>query len=60
MLEGKMLTLAQVAEHLQVSEKTIYRYLEAKELKGTKLGRAWRIAEADLRDFIQKRSNIPQ
>lgn len=57
-MEEKMLTLAQVADRLQVSEKTIYRYVEAKELKGVKIGRVWRFYEEDIKKFLDARTNI--
>lgn len=59
-MEQQFLTLAQVAERLQVTERTIYRYLEAKELKGIKIGRVWRIRPDDLETFLSARENVTQ
>jgi len=53
----KLLTPAQVAERLQVTERTVYRWIDAKELKATKLGRVWRIKEEDLEAFLNKGVN---
>ncbi len=57
MPKKKFLTIEKVAKRLQVGERTVYRYIEAKKLKATKIGR-WRIYEEDLQDFIRRSSNI--
>lgn len=57
-MEEKLHTPAQVAERLQVSERTVYRWIDSGELKAVKLGRLWRIQEPDLKDFLNKRSNL--
>ena len=52
-----MLTVRQVAEHLQVHADTVRRWLEANTLRGVKLGgrAGWRIPESELRRFIEER-----
>lgn len=45
-----MLTISEVAEQLRVSEITIYRYLKSGQIKGTKIGKQWRIRE----DIVEK------
>ena len=52
MMEGRMYTPAQIAEHLQVVERTVYRWLDAGVLKGVKLGRIWRISDSALEAFL--------
>jgi PTS system nitrogen regulatory IIA component len=42
----EVLTLKQLAEHLQLSERTIYRLLERGELPGFKVGGHWRFRRA--------------
>lgn len=56
-MEERLLTPAQVADRLQVTEKTVYRWLDAGKLAGVKLGRLWRIREENLEDFLQKHTN---
>ena len=56
-MEEKFFTPAQVAERLQVVERTIYRWIEAGELHAVKLGRVWRIQESSLQEFIQTRQS---
>ena len=50
-----LLTIPQTAEHLQVSTKTIRRWIEAGDLVAHRFGRQWRISDADLQIFIRIR-----
>ena len=56
----KLYSIKEVAEILKVSEKSVFRYMEQEkpnQLKAGKVGRAWRIKEADLLEFINSRQN---
>lgn len=54
----KYLTVEQVCDQLSVSSNTLLNWIQAKDLKAYKLGGAgWRIAEPDLREFLESRSN---
>ena len=57
MAEEKLLTPAQVAEYLQMHERTVTRWLRDGYLRGFKLGKEWRIAPADLSAFIENQAN---
>ena len=51
----KLYTVAEVAEILQVSERSVFRYMEAgnkNQLQAFKVGRAWRIKESELHRYI--------
>ena len=50
-----LLTPAQVAERLQVSPFTVMGWLRRGKLKGLKAGKFWRIAEEDLKGFLEGR-----
>lgn len=50
----QLLTPEQVAERLQVQAKTVRAWLNSKALKGVKLGRLWRVKEADLSAFLDQ------
>ena len=52
-----LLPLAQVAAQIQIHETTITRWLRRGYLRGFKLGKTWRIAPSDLRDFLEERAN---
>jgi len=48
-------TLAEIAQRLKVSYRTVYRWVQAKELAAYKLGTEWRVAESDLQAFLESR-----
>ena len=48
-----LLTIEQTAEHLQVSSKTLRRWIDTGDLIAHRLGRQWRISETDLQSFIR-------
>jgi excisionase family DNA binding protein len=50
-----LLTIDQTAEHLQVSTKTVRRWLKTGDLIAHRFGRQWRISESDLQVFIRMR-----
>lgn len=47
-------TPKQVAEGLQVTTRTVARWIESGALPAHRLGRSVRIADADLQDFIAR------
>jgi len=48
-----ILTLAEVAKIMQVSQKTVYRWISAKKLKAAKIGhKTYRVLERDLMKFV--------
>ena len=50
----ELLNTRQVQEILHLSERTIFRLLKRKELKGFKAGREWRFEQSDIDDFIER------
>jgi excisionase family DNA binding protein len=57
MTNEKFLTLEQVAEILQVSVRSLYRYITEGKIKATKVG-YWRISQTDLKEFVKNNSNL--
>lgn len=53
-MEFKYFTVTEAATILKVAPNTIRDWLKSGKLKGSKIGRLWRIHEADLDDFILK------
>ncbi len=53
-MEKEIMTIAQVAEYLQLSEMTTYKLVQEGKLPGFKIGRHWRIKRDDLDEFIEK------
>ncbi|WP_138417964.1 helix-turn-helix domain-containing protein [Sinomonas gamaensis] len=50
--EDDLLTVAEVAERLRVTAKTVYSYIRAGRLPAARLGRNYRVRWADYRAFI--------
>ena len=51
----RLLTVNEVAELLQVSSKTVRRWVELQELRTHRLGRQLRVSEEDLAAFLGQR-----
>lgn len=54
---GKTYRIEEVAEKLDVSVRSIFRYIHDERLRATKIG-YWRISEDDLRAFIAENANV--
>jgi excisionase family DNA binding protein len=59
MSEDKLLTPPQVAQHLQVNERTVTQWLRRGHLRGFKIGKEWRISARDLDNFLEQSANVP-
>jgi len=53
-MPGALLNVKQVQEILGLSERTVFRLIKERALKGFKVGREWRFEESDIRDFIKQ------
>jgi excisionase family DNA binding protein len=53
--DEKLLTVAQVAEQLQVHPETVRVWIRSGELDAMDIGGEYRISRSDLNDFIQRR-----
>lgn len=51
-MDAQLMTAAQVARRLQVTEHTVYEWLRKGRLRGVKLGRLWRVSGDDLEAFL--------
>jgi excisionase family DNA binding protein len=49
------LTVAEVADLLRVSSMTVYRLIEAGEMRALRVGKSFRIEEDDLEAFLGTR-----
>lgn len=59
MNKEKFLKLEEARKLLNVSERSMYRYIHSGRLKAYKMG-YWKINEKDLQDFIKSSSYIPK
>ncbi len=49
-----LMTVEQVAKFLNVAPLTVYRLLQAGKLRGSKVGRVWRIRRSDVEVFLDR------
>ncbi len=54
----KLLTVTDVANRLQVNERTVTIWLRKGHLRGFKIGRDWRISPDDLQVFLEASANM--
>lgn len=54
----KVYTATETCELLKITKRTLYRYLEAGNIKGFRVGREYRFTEDDIKDFIESRRGI--
>lgn len=54
--EGEILTIKQVAEYLQVTERTIYRLAAAKKIPAFKVGGTWRFSRSAIDAWIKQQT----
>lgn len=47
-------TLHEIEEILGVTQRTLYRWIDAGSLKAFKAGRTWRVSEEALQEFIEQ------
>ena len=54
MLDGDLTlyTVKEVAIILKVTYRTVWNYIKEGKLKAGKIGREWKVAETDLREFV--------
>jgi excisionase family DNA binding protein len=53
---GVLLTVAEVAGAMRVSNMTVYRLIKSGELPAVRVGKNYRLRESDLERFLQERS----
>ncbi len=59
MTADRLLTAPQVAESLQVNDRTVTQWLRKGYLRGFKIGKEWRISARDLNIFLNAHANRP-
>lgn len=58
MLNCKMMTIHDVAQQLNVDERTIRELIRKNELRAIKVGKEWRVAETDLDAYVLGHANF--
>ena len=48
MIDEKLMTIQDVAEYLQIKERTIYSWVQNGKIPGFKIGNTWRFEREDI------------
>ncbi len=59
MNNDKLLTPGDIANRLQVNERTVTQWLQKGHLRGFKIGKEWRVSVKDLEALSQASANKP-
>lgn len=54
MSELKVYTTDEIVDLLHVTRRSIYSYIKDGKLKAVKVGKAWRVTQENLEDFLSK------
>jgi excisionase family DNA binding protein len=52
----RLLTVAEVADTMRVSNMTVYRLIKSGELPALRVGKNYRLRESDVDNYLSKRS----
>ena len=53
-MNRELLNIKQVQAILHLSERSIFRLIKSKELRGFKVGREWRFEPSDIDNYIER------
>jgi len=51
--EERWITLAEVADHLQIAEETVHRWIRRKGMPSHRLGRHWRFKISEVDEWVR-------
>ena len=57
--KNELLTVAETCRYLKISPRTLYRYIQERQLPGFKLGKERRFARTDLERWLRERMGPP-
>ncbi len=55
--KNELLTVAETCRYLKITPRTLYRYIQGRQLPGFKLGKEWRFVRSDLERWLQDRTS---
>ncbi len=55
-----MLTVGEAAAFLRICEKSVYRLIDGKKLRASKVANRWRIRRRDAEAYLRANENMPE
>jgi len=54
--KSELLTVEETCHYLKITPRTLYRYLQKRQIPAFKLGKEWRFVRSDLEQWIRDRT----
>jgi excisionase family DNA binding protein len=52
----ELMTATETCRYLKITQRTLYRYLQSRQIPAFKLGKEWRFVRSDLEQWIRDRT----
>jgi excisionase family DNA binding protein len=54
--KSELMTVSETCQYLKVTTRTLYRYIQNRQIPAFKLGKEWRFVRSDLEQWIRDRT----
>lgn len=54
--KSELMTVEETCQYLKVTTRTLYRYIQNRQIPAFKLGKEWRFVRSDLEQWIRDRT----
>jgi excisionase family DNA binding protein len=54
--KSELMTATGTCRYLKITPRTLYRYLQSRQIPAFKLGKEWRFVRSDLEEWIRQRT----
>lgn len=54
--KSELMTVTETCRYLKITPRTLYRYLQNRQIPAFKLGKEWRFVRSDLEQWIRDRT----
>ena len=54
--KSELMTTLETCQYLKITQRTLYRYLQSRQIPAFKLGKEWRFVRSDLEQWIRDRT----
>lgn len=54
--KSELMTATETCRYLKITPRTLYRYLQGRQIPAFKLGKEWRFVRSDLEQWIRERT----